>query len=120
MPAARGKSERDKKVNFSHLARKRSHFSCWENRLRARGTYAAKIRMKDAPLRDRNFTRFRSRRRRNDPFGFRGSVLPPKFFHVKQQEHAGHVQVRTDPFQEPTEVAENLNRSLPEILRIPR
>ena len=46
MPAARGKSERDKKVNVSHLARKRSHFSCWENRSRARGTYAAKIRMK--------------------------------------------------------------------------
>jgi hypothetical protein len=46
MPAARAKSERDKEANFSHLARKRSHFSCWENRSRARGTYAAKIQMK--------------------------------------------------------------------------
>src|SRR5438067_13372623 len=31
MSAARGKSEREKEVNFSHLARKRSHFSCCEN-----------------------------------------------------------------------------------------
>src|SRR5436190_2278005 len=31
MPAAAGKSEREKEVNFSHLARKRSHFSCCEN-----------------------------------------------------------------------------------------
>ena len=60
---------------------------------------------KTLPLGDRNFTLFRSRRRRNNPFGFRGSVLPPKFFHIKQQEHAGHNQERTDPFQEPAGVA---------------
>ena len=73
-----------------------------------------------APLRDSNFTDFGRRRRRNDPFGFRGGVLPPEFFHIKQQEHAGHHQERTDPFQEPTGVAQNLNRALSEILRIPR
>src|SRR5512133_3590929 len=72
------------------------------------------------PLRDRNFTRFRRRRRRNDPFGFRGAILPAEFFHIKQKEHAGHDQERTDPFQEPAGVAQNLNRALPEILRIPR
>ena len=43
MSAARGKSECEKEVNFSHLARKRSHFSCWENGSRAWGTYAAKF-----------------------------------------------------------------------------
>jgi len=34
MAAARGKSEREKEVNFSHLARKRSEFSRRENSLR--------------------------------------------------------------------------------------
>jgi len=34
MAAARGKSEREKEVNFSHLARKRSELSRRENSLR--------------------------------------------------------------------------------------
>src|SRR5438874_7562002 len=76
--------------------------------------------LRASPLRDCNFAPLRCRRRRNDPFGFRGGVLPAKFFHIKQQEHAGHDQERTDPFQKPTGVPQNLNRALSEILRIPR
>src|SRR5437763_502876 len=170
MSAARGKSEREKEVNFSHLARKRSHFSCCENGSRTwrvtpesirasrvhcgaspqcsfgkfipqsfrrgaeqctrgralprweagRSQKAAEISMKRRALRDRNFTRFRRRRGRNDPFGFRGGVLPAKFFHIEQQEHTGHNQERTDPLQEPARVPQNLNRALTEILGIPR
>src|SRR6059058_3164416 len=85
-----------------------------------RGNLCGQIWMEGrAPLRDRDFTRFRRRRRRNDPFGFRGGVLPAKFFHIKQQEYAGHDQERTDPFQKPTGVAQKLNRALPEVFRIP-
>src|SRR5438874_693764 len=36
-----------------------------------------------------------------------------EIFHIKQQEYAGHDQERTDPFQKPTGVAQNLNRALP-------
>jgi hypothetical protein len=43
-------------------------------------------------LRHHNFTRFRSGRRCNNPIGFRGGVLPPEFFHVKQKEDAGYYQ----------------------------
>ena len=76
--------------------------------------------LRASPLRDCNFAPLRCRRRRNDPFGFRGGVLSSKFFHIKQKEHAGHDQERTDPFQEPAGIAQNLNRALPEVLRIPR
>src|ERR1700730_657679 len=60
---------------------------------------------------------FRARRRNRGRRDRRG--WSAKTFQIKEHEDARDDQERADPFQQPARVAQNLDRTLTEVLRIP-